>query len=195
MKTLIRFSPWAIFLVGTSLLDWRVGLVGGLLAQITLLVVLRPLRVGWLDGGMIPFFVVFTAIAFARPDSSLEALVSNLSMIYLGGLAALSVLIRRPFTLDFSSDGQPPEVVASPLFLSINTRISEVWAACFLAIGIVGITGRALDRPALGTIATVVGLVYAIKFTKTYPDRVIAGLEPAAPTDSSAVAEPASHLS
>jgi hypothetical protein len=100
--------------------------------------------------------------------------------VWLGAVAALSLLVGHPFTLDFSTPGQPDEVVHSELFLHINRMITAVWAAALTAMGVGGLIGQALDRPSIGTAATVVGLVCAIKFTRAYPDRAVAKAFPAA---------------
>ena len=49
-----------------------------------------------------------------------------------------------------------------------------MWAGCFAGLAVCHSVASALDAPWLATAATVVLLVYAIKFTTAYPDRAVA---------------------
>ena len=77
-------------------------------------------------------------------------------MIWLAAVAAGSILVGHPFTLDYSRDGVSPEVATSQLFLDINRTIAWAWAGCFAAVAAAGIVSRAAGAPALGTAAAVI---------------------------------------
>lgn len=64
---------------------------------------------------------------------------------------------------------------ASPALPSEGgARITLAWAACFAVIALAAVVGSAMDVPGLQTVVTVLGLIWAIKFTKSYPDRAVA---------------------
>jgi hypothetical protein len=63
-----------------------------------------------------------------------------------------------------------PEIRKTQLFYDINARITPAWAACFAVIALAAVVGSAMEVPGLQTVVTVLGLISAIKFTKSYPD-------------------------
>ena len=168
MKFASQFAPWIVFAL-LSDTDWRLALVTGLVLQIVTVLVSRPHHVGVLDGAMIVFFTVIGVIAVVAPDSPIKEHVDVMSSAWLALVAGGSILIGRPFTLDFSRDAVPPEVAASPRFMSSNKKISAVWAAAFAGMAATGVVGEALGAPRLHTIATLALLFGAMKFTMSYP--------------------------
>ena len=44
----------------------------------------------------------------------------------------------------------------------------------FVVVALAAVAGSAADLPGLQTAVTVIGLIWAIKFTKSYPDRAVA---------------------
>jgi hypothetical protein len=174
MSMLARFAPWIIVVVLSDVADWRLGLVAGLVAALAVWLLSTPRRLGILDAAQLVFFVVVGVFAFLQPDSGLQHHMSNLSMAWFAAVAALSAVIGRPFTMDFAGDDVTPEIAASSLYASIHTTITLVWAACFAGISAAGFVATAIDRPAVGTVATIGLLIVAITFTKSYPDKAVA---------------------
>jgi len=174
MSTLVRFAPWIVFVVLSDVADWRLGLVAGLVAALAVWLLSTPRRLGILDAAQLAFFATVGVFAFLRPDSGLQHHMSNVSMAWFAAVAVLSILIGRPFTMDFAGDDMTPEIAASSLYRSIHTTITAVWAACFAGISVAGFIATATDRKAIGTVATVVLLIVAVRFTKQYPDKAVA---------------------
>ncbi|MET0578906.1 MAG: hypothetical protein ABW122_09620 [Ilumatobacteraceae bacterium] len=186
MSMLVRFAPWIAFVVLTDVVDWRLGLVAGLVAALAVWWLSTPRKLGILDAAQLVFFAAVGVFAFLRPDSSLQHHMSNVSMAWFAAVAAASILIGRPFTMDFAGDDVTPEIAASSLYRSIHTTITAVWAACFAGISAAGFIGTAVDRPAIGTVATVVLLIVAIKFSNDYPDKAVAAAGVHRPADTAA---------
>ena len=63
-----------------------------------------------LNGAMLAFFVVMTAVAFASPDSGLEKWIAVISTSWLGLVALTSLVIGKPFTLSYARVGVSPEI-------------------------------------------------------------------------------------
>ena len=172
MDMVKSFAPWIVFVVGADLVDWRLGVVGGALTLVWVMATSRP-RLALLNVAMLVFFVVIGVVAFASPDSSLEPWVGTMSMAWLAVVSLGSLAVHHPFTVDLAGDVDP-EIRKTKLFYDINARITVAWAACFAVIAVAAVVGSALDVPGLQSVVTVLGLIWAIKFTKSYPDRAVA---------------------
>jgi hypothetical protein len=163
-----------VFLVVTGTTDWRLGLAAGLVAQIIAIVATRPRRVGLLNAGMLVFFAGFGVFSLLRPDSGLAAQLTNISVAWLTVLAAGSIVVGRPFTLQYSQDDVSPEIAASVLFMSINRTIAWAWTAAFAVMAVAGFVAGAAGGRGWGAAVSVVVIVAAVRFTKRYPDRAVA---------------------
>jgi hypothetical protein len=166
-----QFAPWIVFAV-LSTVDWRLALIVGLALQIAFVLARTPRRLGVLNGAMILFFLVMGTIALIDPTSPIKDHVNVMATAWLAIVATGSIVVGRPFTLDFSRDGASPEVVASPRFVAANRAMTAVWAAAFAGMALAGIVGQVLDAPVANTIATLLLLAGAIRFTVRYPQRV-----------------------
>ena len=93
------------------------------------------------------------------------------------GLVAItlgSILIGRPFTLQYAREQVPPERWTHPLFLAANRRISAVWALAFIvetACGAVVAWAPGVP-PLFPLVANVLALAGAVAFTVEYPKRL-----------------------
>jgi hypothetical protein len=73
-----------------------------------------------------------------------------------------------------------PAYWASPTFKKINRVLSTAWGLAIFAVGlsrvaaaaIDGHTTRRLPETLLGLVVPVVIIIYMLKFSKSYPDRV-----------------------
>lgn len=172
MSLLVRFTPFAAFLLLSAAADWRAGLVAGLLGEIVVITTVdHPIHVGVLDGAMLVFFGAMTAVAFVRPDSALQDHVGTIAMTWLALVALVSAAVRRPFTADLARRHVSPDVARSVEFVRTNQIITLVWAACFAGSAVAGAVLRAADRPVLGRLAGIGLIVVAVRFSTTYPQR------------------------
>jgi hypothetical protein len=91
-----------------------------------------------------------------------------------------------PFTEQFAREATPQAYWSSPTFKKINRVLSAAWGLAIVAVGlsrvataaISGHTGRRLPELLLSLAVPVVIVIYMLKFSKSYPDRVTQ--EPAA---------------
>jgi hypothetical protein len=98
----------------------------------------------------------------------------------------VSILIRRPFTLQYAREQASRDVWASPEFIRTNYIITAVWAAAFLVM--IGADLFMLYVPTLplkvGVGATILAILGAMRFTSWYPDHLQASEAQAAPQGS-----------
>jgi hypothetical protein len=174
MNTLLGFAPYIAFYVAISVVTVETSL--WIAAGVALLVACW----NWARSGLpkvleIGSVVVFAALAaftaaFHWPWTLIAvrlAVDSGLLVVVLFSLA-----IDRPFSLQYARERAPPEVWNTPLFMSVNRRITWVWAAGFAAmvaahaaIAFVPGTPSWID-----TAVTIVALFGAFRFTARYPD-------------------------
>ncbi|GEL22391.1 hypothetical protein PSU4_13450 [Pseudonocardia sulfidoxydans NBRC 16205] len=100
------------------------------------------------------------------------------------GLLILATVGVRPFTAEYAKKDLPREAWTSPVFVKINRVLSAAWGAAIVVIGLSGVVVAALEGQPTGTdspylldlalnwVVPIVALVWAVHFTKTYPDRV-----------------------
>ena len=83
-----------------------------------------------------------------------------------------SMVVRRPFTLQYAREQVAPEFWSSPEFTRTNYIITAVWMLAFFVmvmaeLALLYIPG--LPRQ-IGVIAIILALVGAVKFTGWYPE-------------------------
>ncbi len=103
------------------------------------------------------------------------------------GLMILATAGWRPFTAGYAKASTPREVWDSPVFTKINRVLSATWGVALVVIGAASLVVTALDAQAGGTtgpylldlflnwVLPIAVLVWTVRFTNTYPDRVTAG--------------------
>ena len=94
-----------------------------------------------------------------------------LGVVGLFLVGALSLALRRPFTLQYAREMTDPEIAALPDFVTANYVITSVWVAAFLAM--VAANWLLLNLPNLplwsGLVAAFVIRNPVLYFTKWYP--------------------------
>jgi hypothetical protein len=102
---------------------------------------------------------------------------------YIGVVLGLIILVLipvMPFTEQFAREAVPQAEWSSPTFKKINRVLSTAWGVAIFAVGlsrvtaaaINGHTTRRLPETLLGLVVPVAIIVYMLKFSKSYPDRV-----------------------
>jgi hypothetical protein len=173
MNILLAISPFVGFALVNHLAGPLLALAVG--AGIALALVLRDAlsagrSVKLLELATLALFTAMTLYAFvADPQWS----VMGVRLAVDGGLfliCLISLLIGRPFTLQYARDELPAERLRDPRVLRTNMVISSVWT---LAFGVLVAADAAMlsmpdtmMRP--GILVTIAALVIAVKFTKRY---------------------------
>lgn len=176
MSYLRGFLPWIVF-AAVSGFAWQWAALLALAISASLL--LKDRRAGVtadaqiLDFGTIAFFAALTAVAFAAPASPLQAYESGLSSAWLALIAAVSLLVRRPFTLGLAKRRTPPEIWRTTRFRHTSTVLTSVWTAGFAlsAIGMLACeaTGTSVW---LRVVVQALGLAVPAVFTHRYVQAV-----------------------
>ncbi|MEE4022077.1 hypothetical protein V1Y59_03215 [Gordonia sp. PKS22-38] len=172
-------APWILMAVlsGPGRFEESVSAALGL----ALLVVFASWRLGnsiklleWFDVAFFAVLCVIGLFATASMITWLELWAGEIVNLALVTFALGSVLIRRPFTLEYAKEQKPEEFWESPIFIRTNYVITGAWAAAFGVSAIAGLIGDAVlgtsDNFWLGWIIPIGATVFAIAFTEFYPD-------------------------
>ncbi len=175
MGILLAFAPFFVFVV----VERTVGVTPGLSAAAIVAAILlardvlshRTIKV--LDVGTT---VLFGGLAFysrmMHPEWSVIAVRLRVDLGLLLIVLA-SIVLRKPFTLQYAKEQVPQELWTLPEFVRTNYVITAVWAAAFAVMvmaeaALVYVPGMSRQ---LGVIVTVLAILAAVKFTGWYPER------------------------
>jgi hypothetical protein len=174
MNLLLGFAPFLAF----ALLSHTVGSLPGLLAAalVSAMLVLREVARGrepkLLELGTLLLFgglSIYTLVAAPAWSIMGVRLVvdTGLLLIVLG-----SLLIDKPFTIQYAKEDVPQELWNTPAFLATDRTITGVWAVVFVLLIVADIL--LLDAPQVphrvGILLTIAALVGGVKFTQRIAD-------------------------
>lgn len=128
LKILIGFSPWLIYfaLLGSTAKQNRIAIIAALIAVIVFNY--KELRKGFiLAWGTALFFVALLIISYLTKD---EWIINNgnfISNIALTLIVWFSLIIKKPFSLQYARETTPEVFWNMPGFIRVNRIITFVW--------------------------------------------------------------------
>jgi hypothetical protein len=130
-KLLLVFAPWLafLFIAQGSLFRLKLGLVVALVLSIVL--GLARVHRGIILWVGLVFFSV-TAVAVVGYENPFFE--RHMGIFASGALAFatwLSLVLRKPFTLDYAREHTPPSLWNDPTFIETNVRITGTWGLAF----------------------------------------------------------------
>jgi len=177
MNLLIAFSPFIAFAV----LERFVGVVASLSIAAALAAVflvrdwMSPERhIKLLEAGSV---LLFGGLAIWSETTGASWSVLDVRLRVDGGLFAVvlaSVLVRRPFTMQYAKEQVPQSVWQSPAFMRTNMVLTSGWAVAFCLIVLADVLMVYIPSIPLsiGIAVTLIALFGAFRFTKLYVQRV-----------------------
>ena len=180
----VGFAPWIVYwvLVGNApfLTAVLVGL--GLAVAINVITLVRHEPPMVLEVGTALVFGVFVIMALTLSDNFLERWLQPLGNAGLFAIVLVSILIGKPFTLQYARKSTPRELWNEPGFVYVCQLLAWVWAGAMAFMTIVSlippiVDGDATVRDADDTLSVVcywvlpfIVLGLAMLFTSQYPD-------------------------
>jgi hypothetical protein len=175
MGILLAFAPFIVFVFGQRLVGITIGLV--LAAVLAALLIIKSVvarqSIKVLEVGT---FLLFAGLAvyakLAHPAWSIIAVRLRVDAGLLLVVLA-SLVLRKPFTLQYAREQTPAEIWNHPGFIHTNYVITAVWALAFAVMvlaeaAILYVPG--VDKRA-GVIVTVLAIYGAFRFTDSYAKR------------------------
>jgi hypothetical protein len=183
----IAFVPWILFSVITRRYEVEAAAVVALVAAV--LISLPSLRAGrpkLLELGAIVAFIGFTIVALSADDATREWLARYARAVSAGLLATIAFgsLMATPFTEQYARESVPSQYWSSPVFKSINRRITTIWGFVFLLMIPSHILAGAIDTHRAETFFNWVIPIVLVAFAVKQTARLTAGADdrqPAAP--------------
>jgi dienelactone hydrolase len=128
------FVPWVTYWVLIGNTNFAVALGAAFLVALALTVVgwWAERRVHVLRIGGLVVFPVLAFLAAVLGESFVEQWIQPLGNLGLALVVIGGLLLKRPFTLDYSRDAVSPQMAESEGFLYINTVFTRLWAVAFL---------------------------------------------------------------
>jgi hypothetical protein len=174
------FAPWIIFSVieGPDRFAAAAGAALGAALLILVLGAAAGSKGKLLDLAAVAFFAVLVGLELVVGPSTqtwLERWSGEISNVMIVLVALGSVVLRRPFTLQYAREMTDRENWDSPLFVHINYVLTWVWIGSFVITAAVGWYGdgplHQPDNVWTNWIVSIAVLIFAIRFTDWYPDR------------------------
>ena len=174
LKLLVSFAPWIAFLViaKDTLLRVEIGLVVALgLSVLMSLLRLHRGIIMWVGLGF------FTGATIAVLGFHNMWTIRHLGVLTSGALAVAAwttLLIGKPFTLDYARQNTDPALWHNPVFIRTNVLITATWAAVFTfnaALAWILMRNVLLPQWACHTLSYA-ALIGAAAFTSWYPKHV-----------------------
>jgi hypothetical protein len=172
---LLAFAPFIAFAILNHFVSPTAALAVAALVSLGLIV--REILLGRsakiLEAGTC---ILFGGLAVYAYLSSANWPVVGVKLAVDVGLLAIvlfSLIVGRPFTIQYARESVPQELWDSPQFLRTNQVITLVWLAAFAALIVADLVLLYLpDVPhKVGVLLTIGALYGAFKFTVAYPDR------------------------
>ena len=180
----VGFAPWIVYwvLVGNAPFLTAVLAGLGLAVAINLITLTRRQPLMVLDAGTALVFGVFVIMALTLPDDFLERWLQPLGNASLLAIVFVSIIIDKPFTLQYARKSTPPEQWDEPGFVYVCQLLAWVWAGTLAFMTIVSlippiVDGDATVRDADDTLSVIcywvlpfMALGLAMIFTSKYAD-------------------------
>jgi hypothetical protein len=152
----LGFVPWILFAVLCRRDSLQaavvVGLVGALIIALPGVLAGRPKL---LELGTIAFFAVFVVVVFVvdpGADDFLSRYGRAIATAGLALIAALSLLIDRPFTEQYAREQVDPGLWKTERFAELNRHFTAAWALVFTLMACSHVVAGAIDTQRAETI-------------------------------------------
>ena len=186
LPLILGFLPLVAFSLLARLLPSHDFGVAALISAVVAVIAIVAHRPVWppmiLTGSQLILLVILTIVGFASSAGTDHWLATWLAPAFSGimGLIILALIPVMPFTEQFARESVPQAYWSSPTFKKINRVLSAGWGVAIFAIGVsrtiaAAVSGNGSHRIAeimLSLIVPVAVILYMLKFSKSYPDRV-----------------------
>ena len=186
LTLILAFLPLIVFSVLARFLPHHLIGVAGLAAAVVALIAILISRPIWppkiLNTCSLALFTLTAVLGFTlgKNDDRWLATWGGAGVGIILGLIILALIPVMPFTEQFARESVPEAEWSSPVFKKINRVLSAAWGVAIVAVGVSrvlaaavnGHTTRRLPETLLGLVVPLVIIIYMLRFSKSYPERV-----------------------
>jgi hypothetical protein len=186
LTLILAFLPLIAFSVLSRFLPNGYIGVGGLAAAVIALIAILTSHPVWppkiLSTCSLLLFALIAVLGFTlgTNDDRWLATWGGAGVGLILGTVILALIPVMPFTEQFARESTPRAYWSSPTFKRINRVLSAAWGVAIFAVGVSRVAGaainghttRRLPEVLLGLVVPGVIVLYMLKFSKSYPDRV-----------------------
>lgn len=133
LSVLLGFLPWIVFAIvsGPSLFRLNAAIIAALVLVLTM--GYKQLAGGYiLTWGSAVFFAVILVMVVILVNPWFIGHLEILSQETLAFISLMSLLVGKPFVLQYARESVPPERQASPTFYSTCRDLTIIWSAVFI---------------------------------------------------------------
>lgn len=128
---LVGFAPWILYWILTGAISFRaavsVSLAVSVVSNLATLARHRTPKI--LEIGTTVAFVGLAVVGFATDDVFISRWIQPIGNAAFLAIMVVSVILKRPFTMQYAEESTPPEMWGTPGFIYVNKRITWVWIA------------------------------------------------------------------
>jgi hypothetical protein len=184
---IIGFLPLIAFSLLTKILPSNDIGVAGLVAALLALAVMLTSRPIWppkiLNVCSLVIFTILAVLGFSldKGDKTWLATWPGGGVAIVIGAVILLLVPVVPFTEQYAKESVPKEEWGTPTFKRVNHGLSLAWGGSIVVIGVARVLAEAVARHSsghhlaqilLGAAVPAIIIVYMLKFTQSYPERV-----------------------
>lgn len=170
MGIFLSFLPWIAFWVLSGRENYQIAVLAA--TVVVIILNMRDIKrrsIKILDLGTLIFFIILTGISFSSEALWIDHYSAPLSDGAMFLIAGISLVIRKPFTLQYAYEQVDPKFWKTPGFYTTNRTISTVWCVAFAVNAVLAYLY--VKHPyMIDWVIHIIILVGAIKFTAWYPD-------------------------
>jgi hypothetical protein len=186
LTLILAFLPLIAFSLLSRFLPHGYIGIAGLAAAVIALIAIATSHPVWppkiINTCSLVLFALIAVLGFTlgKGDDRWLATWGGVGVGLILGLIILALIPVIPFTEQFARESVPQAYWSSPTFKKINRVLSAGWGVAIFAIGLSlvaaaavnGHTTRRLPEILLGLVIPGAIILYMLKFSKNYPDRV-----------------------
>jgi hypothetical protein len=158
-------------------------LISAAIAGIVMAVTRPPWPPKILTAGSLAVFIVLALVGFAvRGDDSWLHTWGGSGVGIVLGVLILVLIPVMPFTEQYARETTPQQYWGSPTFKRINLVLSVAWGVASIGVGICRVAAELIVKHTtaqhlvtqlvLGAAVPLAILIFMLKFSKSYPERV-----------------------
>ncbi len=172
MGILFSFLPWIVFWILSGKDNFGIATTCAALTVIILNIKsIKKLNMKILDLGTLIFFLALVAISYTHDARWIGKYASPLSSTAIFIIALISIMIQKPFTLQYAREETEEKYWDTPPFYSVNFFISWVWCIAF-AVNAISAFFTVNHHSLVDWVVHIFIFIAVLKFTAWYPKHV-----------------------